>query len=92
MRKVSAKVSEIASLISGKVIGNDTAIISGTSNLKYAKTGALIKFTSPDSREFLNGKLVTAGTDNAEDRAWAKISAVVGDGSRVRFDASQENQ
>jgi hypothetical protein len=52
-----------------------------TSNLKYAKTGALIKFTSPDSREFLNGKLVTAGTDNAEDRAWAKISAVEGDGS-----------
>ena len=54
---------------------------SATSNLKYAKTGALIKFTSPDSREFLNSTLVTAGTDNAEDRAWAKISDVVGDGS-----------
>ena len=54
---------------------------SATSNLKYAKTGALIKFTSPDTREFLNGKLVTAGTVDAEDRAWAKISGVVGDGS-----------
>ena len=54
---------------------------SATSNLKYAKVGALVKFTSPDTREFLNGKLVTAGTDNAQDRAWAKISAVVGDGS-----------
>ncbi len=52
-----------------------------TSNLKHAKVGALIKFTSPDTREFLNGKLVTAGTDNAEDRSWAKISAVEGDGS-----------
>jgi len=52
-----------------------------TSNLKFAKPGSLIKFTSPDTREFLNSKLVTSGTDNAEDRAWAKIGAVVGDGS-----------
>lgn len=52
-----------------------------TSNLKYAQPGALIKFTSPDTREFLNGRLVTSGTDLAEDRAWAKVSAVVGDGS-----------
>ena len=52
-----------------------------TSNLKYANVGSLVKFTSPDTREFLNGKLVTAGTDNAQDRAWVKISAVVGDGS-----------
>ncbi len=52
-----------------------------TSNLKYAKTGALLKFTSPDTREFLNDKLVTSGTDNAEDRAWAKIGAVSGDGA-----------
>jgi len=52
-----------------------------TSNLKYAKVGALIKFTSPDTREFLNSTLVTAGTDNAEDRTWAKVSAVVGDGA-----------
>jgi hypothetical protein len=52
-----------------------------TSNLKFAKPGALIKFTSPDSRKFLNGTLVTSGTDNAEDRAWAKIGAVVLDGA-----------
>ena len=52
-----------------------------TSNLKFAKVGSLIKFTSPDTREFLNNTLVTAGTDNAEDRAWAKIGAVVLDGS-----------
>jgi len=30
-----------------------------TSNLKYAKPGALVKFTSPDTRTFLNGVLVT---------------------------------
>jgi hypothetical protein len=52
-----------------------------TSNFKFAKPGALIKFTSPDSRKFLNNSLVTAGTDNAEDRAWTKIGAVVGDGA-----------
>ena len=52
-----------------------------TSNLKYAKPGALIKFTSPDTREFLNDSLVTAGTDDAEDRAWSKIGAVTGDGA-----------
>ena len=54
---------------------------SATSNLKYAKAGALIKFTSPDTRTFKNGKLVTAGTEDSEDRKWAKISAVEGDGS-----------
>ena len=52
-----------------------------TSNLKYAKPGALVKFTSPDTRKFINGTLVTATTDNAEDRAWAKIGAVAGDGA-----------
>ncbi len=52
-----------------------------TSNLKYAKVGSLVKFTSPDTREFLNNSLVTAGTDNAEDRKWAKIGAVTGDGA-----------
>ena len=54
---------------------------SATSNMKFAKPGALIKFTSPDTREFLNNTLVTAGTDNAEDRTWAKIGAVVLDGA-----------
>ncbi len=52
-----------------------------TSNLKYAKVGYLIKFTSPDTRKFLNGKLVSSTTDNAEDRAWAKVSVVTGDGA-----------
>ena len=52
-----------------------------TSNLKYAKPGALIKFVSPDTRKFLNGLLVSSTTDVAEDRAWAKVSNVVGDGA-----------
>ena len=52
-----------------------------TSNMKFAKPGALIKFTSPDTRKFLNGTLVTSTTDNAEDRSWAKIGAVVLDGA-----------
>ncbi len=52
-----------------------------TSNMKFVKTGALVKFTSPDTREFLNNTLVTAGTDLAEDRSWAKIGAVTGDGA-----------
>jgi hypothetical protein len=54
---------------------------SATSNMKFAKPGALVKFTSPDTRKFLNGKLVTSTTDNAEDRAWAKIGEVVLDGA-----------
>jgi hypothetical protein len=52
-----------------------------TSNMKFAKPGALVKFTSPDTRRFLNGKLVTSTTDNSEDRTWAKIGAVVLDGA-----------
>lgn len=54
-----------------------------TSNLKHAKPGALIKFVSPDTRKFLNGVLVTSTTDVAEDRAWAKVSNVVGDGANA---------
>ncbi len=54
---------------------------SATSNLKFAKPGALIKFTSPDTRKFLNGSLVTSTTENAEDRLWAKIGTVVLDGA-----------
>jgi len=60
------------------------ALVTGsyaTSNLKYATVGALVKFTSPDTREFLNNTLVTAGTDNAENRSWAKVGAVEGDGA-----------
>ena len=52
-----------------------------TSNLKFAKAGALIKFISPDTRKFLNGALVTSTTENSEDRLWAKIGAVNGDGA-----------
>ena len=65
--------------------GNGPLVIGdfATSNLKYAKKGALIKFTSPDTRQFLNNTLVTAGTDNAEDRMWAKIGAVDGDGANA---------
>ena len=54
---------------------------SATSNMKFAKPGALVKFTSPDTRKFLNGTLVTSSTANAEDRLWAKIGAVVLDGA-----------
>jgi len=62
---------------SGALVIGDSA----TSNMKFAKPGALIKFTSPDTRKFLNGTLVTSSTDNAEDRAWAKIGDVVLDGA-----------
>ena len=62
---------------SGALLVGDSA----TSNLKYVKPGALIKFTSPDTRKFLNGTLVTSTTENAEDRAWAKVGAVEGDGA-----------
>ena len=54
---------------------------SATSNMKFAKPGALVKFTSPDTRKFLNGTLVSSTTDNSEDRLWAKIGAVVLDGA-----------
>jgi hypothetical protein len=56
---------------------------SATSNMKFAKPGALIKFTSPDTRKFLNGTLVTSTTENSEDRLWAKIGAVVLDGANA---------
>jgi len=57
--------------------------VSATSNMKFAKPGALIKFTSPDTRKFLNNTLVSSGTENAEDRLWAKIGAVVLDGANA---------
>ena len=62
---------------SGPLVVGDFA----SSNLKFVKPGALVKFTSPDTREFLNNTLVTSGTDNAEDRAWAKVGLVEGDGA-----------
>jgi hypothetical protein len=63
----------------GPLVIGDFAV----SNMKYVKEGALIKIISPDTREFLNNTLVTAGTDNAEDRMWAKIGAVVIDGANA---------
>ena len=54
---------------------------SATSNMKFAKPGALVKFTSPDTRKFLNGTLVTSTTENSEDRLWSKIGDVVLDGA-----------
>jgi hypothetical protein len=58
------------------VVGNFS-----TSNLKYAMPGALIKFTSPDTRKFLNGKLVSSTTGLSQDRQWSKIALVAGDGA-----------
>ena len=55
-----------------------------TSNLKYAKTGALIKFTAPSGKVFdVNNNLIdgTSGTINTRDFIWASISAVVTDGT-----------
>jgi len=55
-----------------------------TSNLKYAKTGALIKFTAPSGKVFdINNNLITgtSGTINTRDYIWASISAVVTDGT-----------
>jgi|688.fasta_scaffold02339_19 UDP-3-O-[3-hydroxymyristoyl] glucosamine N-acyltransferase len=65
VRKVSAKVSEIASLISGKVIGNDTAIISGTSNLKYADLGHITFVDNPKyEKQFIESKALVAVCQN----------------------------
>ena len=52
-----------------------------TSNLKYVKTGSLVKFTSPNSNKFLNGKFVANTVDNSTDRLWAKVGSVEGDGA-----------
>jgi hypothetical protein len=55
-----------------------------TSNLKYAKVGALLKFTAPSGKVFdINNNLITgvSGTINTRDFIWASISAVVTDGT-----------
>ena len=55
-----------------------------TSNLKYAKVGALLKFTAPSGKVFdINNNLITgvSGTINTRDYIWASISAVVTDGT-----------
>jgi hypothetical protein len=55
-----------------------------TSNLKYAKVGALLKFTAPSGKVFdINNNLITgvSGTINTRDYIWASIGAVVTDGT-----------
>ena len=55
-----------------------------SSNLKYAKVGALVKFTAPSGKVFdVNNNLITgtSGTINTRDYIWASISAVVTDGT-----------
>ena len=55
-----------------------------TSNLKFAKVGALLKFTAPSGKVFdVNNNLITgtSGTINTRDYIWASISAVVTDGT-----------
>src|SRR5210317_769637 len=55
-----------------------------SSNLKFAKVGALLKFTAPSGKVFdVNNNLITgtSGTINTKDFIWASISAVVTDGT-----------
>lgn len=55
-----------------------------SSNLKFAKVGALVKFTAPSGKVFdINNNLITgtSGTINTRDYIWASISAVVTDGT-----------
>jgi hypothetical protein len=55
-----------------------------SSNLKYAKVGALLKFTAPSGKVFdINNNLITgvSGTINTRDYIWTSISAVVTDGT-----------
>ncbi len=55
-----------------------------SSNLKYAKVGALLKFTAPSGKVFdVNNNLITgtSGTINTRDYIWASISEVVTDGT-----------
>ncbi len=55
-----------------------------SSNLKYAKVGALAKFTAPSGKVFdVNNNLIdgTSGTINTRDFIWTSLSAVVTDGT-----------
>ena len=55
-----------------------------TSNLKFAKIGALLKFTAPAGKVFdVNNNLITgtSGTINTRDFIWASITSVVTDGT-----------
>ena len=60
-------------------VGNYTG-----SNLKYIEPGALIKFIPPSGYYFEdNGTLVTTASPTTNDRIWAKVTSVVGDGSAL---------
>ena len=55
-----------------------------SSNLKFAKVGALLKFTAPAGKVFdVNNNLITgtSGTINTKDYIWASISDIVTDGT-----------
>jgi len=55
-----------------------------SSNLKFGKVGALLKFTAPAGKVFdVNNRLVTgtSGTLNTRDTIWTSITAVVTDGT-----------
>ena len=55
-----------------------------SSNLKFAKVGALLKFTAPAGKVFnVNNNLIdgTSGTINTKDFIWARISEVTTDGT-----------
>jgi hypothetical protein len=55
-----------------------------SSNMKYVKVGALVKFTAPSGKVFdVNNNLITgtSGTVNTKDYIWAGVSAVVDDGT-----------
>lgn len=55
-----------------------------SSNLKYAKVGALLKFTAPAGKVFdVNNNLITgtSGTLNTRDYIWASATNIVTDGT-----------
>lgn len=54
-----------------------------TNSLKYVSFGALIKFVPPTGYAFKSGKIVPVDTTDTaqQDRVWAKVVNVVGDGT-----------
>jgi hypothetical protein len=53
-----------------------------SNNLKYAMSGAMIKFIPPAGKYFSpNGKIVDTQTRTTLNYIWAKVSQVIGDGS-----------
>jgi hypothetical protein len=56
-----------------------------TSTLKYAFTGALIKFVPPPGKAFRKGLLVDINLNDPEqtDRIWTKVIKITGDGTNA---------